>query len=472
MRRCTVTRVAAILAMGGSLLGCTGGEKDDGADTTILLGAVIDRTGNNSEPSWGDAIALAERHMNAALRRAGLGDEIEFEIDIEDSQNTPAVAVARASELVFERGAKGLLADSSQNSIALNKTHYDFDSTNDLNVPIQCSGCTAGSINNPNATHANPIEQLTLRNSERWLFRSIMSTRLISRIIVQLLLQDGVNGDVNEDGIFKIVAYHSNESFGNATANDITSFANSLGTGTVVVERLSHPGDADPDAYDWAADMELITDDQTASVTDGEPDAISFASFAQYYVPFVQQYNSLPIANRPRLINVHTFRIQSVITALGSQADGIEGVSHVLIDGTSGEGFAALYEDYYGYAPVYRDSIYYDNAVTMMLGALKAAVQVEDPSTIIGADVAEGMRTVSEPGGTLIVAGPDSLAIAVETILAGGSINYEGASGPMDYDANQNVLNRLAHYRAESGSFVDLEKYDCVADPITCPVIP
>jgi hypothetical protein len=67
--------------------------------------------------------------------------------------------------------------------------------------------------------------------------------------------------------------------------------------------------------------------------------------------------------------------------------------------------------------------------------------------------------------------GPGEFARAYQRFTAGGAINYEGASGPVDFDANGNVWVKLALYAGVDGAFVDVQKFDCVRDP-TCPAIP
>ena len=48
------------------------------ANTTILIGAVVDQTGGSTSPHYRAAIELAGRQMNEALARAG--SKIRFEI--------------------------------------------------------------------------------------------------------------------------------------------------------------------------------------------------------------------------------------------------------------------------------------------------------------------------------------------------------------------------------------------------------
>jgi ABC-type branched-subunit amino acid transport system substrate-binding protein len=446
------------------------GPRPQVATRTLSLGAVIDRSGNNAEPSWADAIRLAERNANAGLKMASVLNDLRVSVLLADSGNEPSVALSRCTELVKNQGVKALILDTSQVDVAVNRTFYDADPGNDLNVPIQCGSCTSGTINNPSAVDADPVTQAALRNNSKWNFRSIMSTRLESMVLMRLLLAQN-NGDANSDGKFKLSYFGSDEVFGKGTVKDLKSYAQLLHPDPPpIIEEIYHPRDADPNSYDWAAQARSLTDNQTAGVVDGFPDALVVANFIEQQAAFVKAYKQDGY-NVP-LMNYHTFRISSGLQSLGSLAEGIQGISHVLLDGgPAGEAFRFEYEDRYGVPVVYRDAIYYDNAMTLMLAMVIAAAKLPDPTQVTGQQIRDALPQASVAGGSVIHPGPEEFARAVELIAKGMPINYAGASGPMDYDANGNVVGRLALYRAEGGQFVDVAIFDCVSD-LGCPQLP
>lgn len=433
----------------------------------LVIGAVVDRSGSNAEPSWGDAIALAERQVNDALKAAGHA-ELSFHVALSDSRNDPATAVERAVHLVRDQGAKALILDTSQNAVAINVLHYDADPGNDLRVPIQCSGCTSGSINNPTAVNMDPVQQAASRNGQKWLFRTVMSTKLVALIIDRDLLKLGTpEADVNHDGKVKIAVYNGDETFGNSGANDVISVARQLQTDPpVLIEQRKHPSNADVNTYDWAADLEALTNDrnETTNTVDGVPDFIVACTFAQYYIPVIKTWRVSGFDQRvSRMAHFHTFRIQSAGNALGAFGNGQEGVSHVLLDSEeSGATFARDYMEAFGRPPRYRDSHYYDNAVSLMLATFRAAHALPDPRAVTGAQVRDALPGLADTGAQVVRTGVAALTEAIRALDRGATVNYEGASGPLDYDANQNIKNRLAHYRLVSGQYVDVARYDCV----------
>lgn len=435
----------------------------------LPIGVVIDRTGNNSEPSWVDAIRLARRHANLGLRQTALKD-LQFDLLITDSGNEPAVALPRAVDLVRNKGARALILDTTQNDVAVNRLNYDDDPGNDLEVPLQCGSCTPGSMNNPAAADPDPLSQLALRNSLGWNFRSVMSTKGISEVLVRLMLQQN-GGDANGDGVFKVAFYGSDESFGRGAGKDLKTYLTLLHPDPPpLFEDLYHPRDADPSSYAWADDLRKLADTLNASTgaVDGAPDFVAVADFAQQQAAVIKAWRQGGFA--PRLLHYHSMRFSTVLETLGSLSEGAEGVSHVLFDsGAGGDTFAGEYAAVYGEPPRYRDSNYYDAAMTFMLAAVVAAAPLSDPYEVTGRQIRDAMARTSAPGGAPIGTGPDAFALAVQLVLQGQPIDYQGASGPMDFDANGNVLGRLAHFRAAGGAFVDIERFDCVADP-SCPL--
>lgn len=441
-------------------------------DKVITMGAVVDRTGSQAWQGWSDSIALAETDMNAALRDAGY-KSLQFKIVISDSANDPVQAVPRAVDLVKTQGARAIITDSSQDDVAINKLNYDADATKHLDVPIQCSACTSGSINNATAVGADQAETDALHNGNLWNFRGTMPTKLIAAVLVnQILRARGTNGDVNGDGLFKVAMYASNDTSGKSGAADIKSAVTKAADGGVIaaskIEIIYHPADADPNTYNWTADLTRLVDNITEAAdggmtTDGIPDAIVETTFPQLHAATVAAYEAGGFT--VPMIHTHNMRNQSAIRSLGTKADGQEGVSHVVLDnGPSGEVFAKELLAKTGTAAAYRDSTFYDNAITLMLATVIATKSLEDPLTVTPAQIRDALTSTSVAGfSTVVRTGPDELQKAIGLIKAGTPINYEGAAGPMDYDANQGVKTRLGHYKITATQAADIEVYDCVA---------
>jgi len=497
--------MAPILMVFASI-GCGSGSTPQ-AGTRVVVGAVVDRTGNNASPTWPDALKLAESLFNEGLIKAGITN-YHFEVVIEDSRNTPTIAVSRALALVHDQNAKVMIADSSQNDNALNRTFYapPPDDVNSLGVPLMCARCTSGSINSATATNTDPVLQTALRNGKLLNFRAIMAAKLEALVLVRYLLKQGDgNGDVNGDGIFKLSLYASNEAFGQATAKDVATYANQLrprpcpttgpvaGSGCTDIETLYSPASPNANTYNWNADLAKLTDinnDATLLtapapdkyVGDGYPDDIIVMGFAEHYIPFVENYKlnhyTIPV------YHFHTFRINSVITALGSMAEGQQGISHIVVDPTN-LGMAQLMINRYSHPLAYGDTMFFDAATTFMLALVNATIanSVATPNELN----TEQIKAVMAPGagGGVLQNGtkfnPDQIADG-SAILAvkAGPIDFVGASGPMNWDALNNVKQKVAIFHVQNGVYVDDYTFDCTVavdpmDPmylqLACPCV-
>lgn len=457
---------AGLLAAG--LMAC--GSSDMTPTSTLTFGAVFDRTGTLAQPNWGDAANLAVSDANSALSTAG--KSLQFKLLLSDSTNTPAVSVTRATDLVRNQGAKAILIDSSKDDIAVNQLYYDADPTNELNVPLVCILCSSPTVNNPAATNTDPIVQNTLRNGLGWNFNTQMTSALLAQVQVKIVLGRN-NGDANNDGQFKIDQYTTSAPGGFDYEDQVTAYSTMLHpTPAVRVERILVPSTLDVNTYAFGSDIAKLIDahNENTNMDDGFADYIMPSMFSQLATAFVKTY--LTSGNVIPLFFNATIRRTQVLTDLGSLFNGQEGISYVVLDnGASGDVFAAELTAATSHAPVAADANAYDAAMLTMLASLVATKGAADPTQLTGQQLRDALKLINNPAGTVIRTGPAEFAKAVALIDAGSPINYEGASGPLDFDANGGVLNRVVHWTVENAQFVDKEKYDCIKSP-SCPVIP
>src|SRR3954468_8896182 len=110
-----VTSVA--LAMGA----CGSSSKDDTAGqntTSISIGALADQTSSSATVLYAAAFNLALSQMNAGLSQAA--SNIRFNIVIKDSQTKPPVAEMVSTTMINEDKVKGIVTDSSGDTIQVN----------------------------------------------------------------------------------------------------------------------------------------------------------------------------------------------------------------------------------------------------------------------------------------------------------------------------------------------------------------
>jgi ABC-type branched-subunit amino acid transport system substrate-binding protein len=461
----TSVRTAAAAA----LIACAACKQHAPKTTTVVLGQVVDRTGSIATPSWTDSIRLAVGTGNQALRQAGHGD-LRFELAEANSGNSPAMARDGALQVVRKDGAKAIVTDSSQDDIAIASLAYDGDPSHELSVPVVCMACTSPAIDDPGATDPDPVKQAALRNSRGWNFRTTLSDAYQARVLAQLLTSGPAKGDSNGDGHLKLGIYASDDPYGHGFAQSLTADVRQLSPGASV-EQIFHDMKAVPAEYPWAADVARLTDkrNETTGKADGVPDAVVVISFPKFEINFTRAW--LDAGSGVRLVHTHNFRATRVLEVLAAAVEGQEGTSPAgLGDGASARAFSEDLKALTGQPPAFRDAAAYDAVMSLMLATVHAQKRnrLADASQVTGAMIRDSMRAINDPAGEPVDAGVTGFARAVSLIHEGRAINYQGASGPCDFDAHGDVVAQLARFHVHAGQFVDAEKYDCARDP-ECP---
>jgi ABC-type branched-subunit amino acid transport system substrate-binding protein len=449
--------------------GCSSGDGGSGNTQTIPLGAVVDSTGSAGDGNWANAVSLAAEEVNAALGMAK--SPIRFQFLVNDSTNVPSVAVSRAIDLVRTRGAKGLVTDTSQDTLETVKLQYDADPANHLDVPIVGLAPTSPSFGNPMATNPDALTQAAFRDQENWAFRTVMSTLSHGRVLAEIIRSQGTEGDRNGDGKVKVGIIASNEPFGlgyiSVLKAGLATALPSAVTETILFSPTVDPNDISFFAGEYAKLVDMHNEE--TGVDDGLPDMLLVFTFPSQSAAIVKAHvqggATVPMLGGMGL------RANKVLASLGSDANGQGGVSPILIEqNASGSAFADALHAMTGLPPAQMDAKSYDAAATLMLAALIAAHGQEDPTAITGAQIRDALRATSDPAGEIVRTGTQELARAVTLIEEGHPINYEGASGPCDYDENGNVTTRIARFTVVGGAFVDSAIFDCVQDA-SCPAL-
>jgi hypothetical protein len=453
------------------VVACSSESKDDTAP--ILMGATFSRTGVSAVTTWGDAFRLAADDASDGLRQAGFptGSKLSFDTMISDTRNDTAITVAGATELVKQQGAKIIINGTSSDTVALSRLAYDDDTANDIDVPIVCVACSSPALHNPEAVNADPFTQAANRNPEGWAFGLAMSSlpqaHVLWNILVDQTPANNTPGDLNGDGRVKISTIALDDAFGSGFQDAMERVVTDRSPGAIY-EKTRHPKDANPDQYDWSGAIDLLTDGFTEGSNngnaDGEPDVIIEFTFPNYSLALVKAYSStIPF------MHTHSMRERTVVLAAEGRLEGQEGTSYLPSDGSSGEMFDEHFRDTIEISRQSQwDSAVYDGAFMFALATLKASKGLEDPTSVTGAAIRDAMKELNELDGELIRVGPAEFAKAAQAIADDRPINYEGASGPCEFDAYGRAKNRISHWRVRDGQAIDVGVYDCVEDA-TCP---
>ena len=457
--------------------GC--GSSSSGPKATVTMAVILDRTSQaGGFLAIPDVVQLAIDDMNAGIHQAGGFKGLAFDHTDGDSSGSGTATISgQLATMLVQAGAKLVITDNSNNTVSVMRDDYDDDTTNDLNAPILCVLCGSSLINNPTATNADPITQEALRNTKGWNFRTIQDSKYFAPVAVaRALAMAGNNGDGNGDGLVKGSLYGSNEPQGLAA---IGGFAAALTAAvpTASVEEIFHDPGADPNGTLWATDSVRLTDNrnETTHVDDGIPDFVYESSLPGTAIAFTKAYvqgnYGIP------LLHGAPFGNETATLTLGDLANDQEGVGFATYyPGKSADFFVSRYAGHFGRPPESHErdgATTYDAIMLAALATIVASKDLDDPSMVTGAQIRDALWKLNDPNGEEILAGPDGLAKAIPLIMAGTPINYNGISGPLDWDQNAFVLGAMAHWKIINQHFVDEELYDCTKGaPCTLYVAP
>lgn len=475
MIRTTVALTCLPLAF---VFACSSEPKDD--TTPILMGATFSSTGVSAVSTWANAFALAADDASRGLRQAGFptGQKLSFTDLVSDTRNDTKITVAGATELVKQQGAKLILNGTSSDTVALSRLAYDDDATNDIDVPIVCVACSSPALHNPAAVNPDPFTQAANRNTEGWVFGLAMSSlpqaHVLWNILVDATPAGNIPGDLNGDGRVKISTIALDDAFGTGFQDAMANVVHEQSS-SAIFEKTKHAKDANPDNYNWSDAINLLTDaftegvDGAETVGDVTPDVIIEFTFPQFSLALVKAYP--PSISIP-FMHTHSMRERTVVLSAEGRLEGQEGTSYLPSDGTSGEMFDEHFRESVEISRQSQwDAAVYDGAFMFALATLKASKGLADPTTVTGSAVRDAMKELNDADGEEIRIGPDEFAKAALAISEDRPINYEGASGPCEFDAYGRAKNRISHWRVSGGQATDVGVYDCVADA-SCPKMP
>jgi hypothetical protein len=474
---------ARLVVSGASVIaGLLGaGCSDDAAEddtVAITLGATISRTGTSAVGTWESALSLAAGDAADGLRDAKYptGARLDFKVRIADTVNDTTKTVAKGREMVAD-GAKILMVGTSSDAMALSALAYDGDEANDIDVPIVCIACSSPALHDPNAKNPDPVLAAANRNQEGWLFGLAMASTYQSRVLWNIISDmtpgGAAPGDVDGNGIAKISTVAQLDGFGTGFQDALGAIVEPEG---VVYEKLTFATTEDVNAEKvWSALVDRLTDNQTTSVTgvpaiDSEPDIVIEFAFPQFSLALVKAYAAA--GEQRTFLHTHSMRERPVVLSADAALNGHEGTSYLPSDGESGALFDRHFRDVFGVARESQwDSGAYDTGFLTALAVVVASQGLDDPAAVTGDEVRVALKTLNHPRGEIIRPGRAQFARAVELIAEGEPIDYEGASGPCDFDEFGRALNRISHWRANDKEVTDLAVYDCVSEP-TCPKLP
>lgn len=425
--------VAAAMALAAllALAACRGGDDPTAAPTdtpapasggAVKIGALMDSTGPLAEfgPPNVDAVSLALKHVNDA---GGVLDGRMIELLTEDDGTSEVIAVDAARKLITVDGVSALIGPlGSGPTLAVANA-----------VTVQ------NRVPHVSSTASSP--SLTLLEDDDFLFRTNVSDAFQGVILADLAYKLGYRSA----GVMYI-----NNAYGQGLADQ---FAESFGALGGAATTVSHE-EGQPT---YASELRQATGDS--------PDVLVAVSYPVSAGVYVREAVESGAAGT--FLFVDATKSDDMITAVGAaNLEGTWGTSPEGVQNDASARFAAEYEAEYG-----RDAGPF-NAQSYDAGAI-VALAIEAAGSDDPAAIRDGLRAVANPPGTEIGPGAAELARGLQLLRDGRQINYQGASGPVDFDENGDVLGAIGVWRIRGGEIVTdhvAMSADDVAVPAPNPV--
>jgi ABC-type branched-subunit amino acid transport system substrate-binding protein len=382
-------------------------EQDDmAAAPTVKIGVLLPFTGPLGEfgAAFQKAADLAEEHLAAG----GYPVEIVYG----DTETNPTAAVEAARKLVDVDQVHAVVgAAASSSSLAVAES---------VTIPKGV----------PQISYASTSPLLTILPADEgqdFLFRTVPSDALQGVVLAGLAV---------EQGYTNVAILYVNNPYGQGLKDNFQAAFEAAG-GTV---SAAVPHD-EAEATSYVAELR--------KAIEGEPEvllALSYPGHATIYLREAIENDFIK-----KFLFVDGTKSDAIIEAVGAEnLEGMLGTAPGSAETPSLEFFTADYQAKYGELPPlpFMTNVY-DSIVIAALAALSAEVSGAE---LTPAAVRDMLRTVSNPDGDTAAAGAAGVKAAIEAIRAGGSINYEGAAGAHDFDANGDVATPIEVWKYAGGT--------------------
>jgi branched-chain amino acid transport system substrate-binding protein len=370
----------------------------------VRIGVILSATGGLAAfvPPIRAGIALAFEEINAA---GGVLGGRRLQMVEADDQTNPQAGVTAATRLVQAENVAAIIGPMASGiTIAV---------ANAVTVPAGVP------IVSPSAT-APAVSQI---NDNDTVFRTAVPDGLQGQVLARL---------VREAGIERVAVMAINNDYGRGLSGSFTAAFQARG-GTVAGSQ-----NYEENRPSYRAELQTLA-------RAGNPQALLLIGYPASGGNTILR-NSIENGFFQRYIGTDGMRDQSVIDQIGARP--LEGMF-----GT-GPGTAASPERRAAYEAAFRRANPqldpgaafvaqgYDAAYVIAL-AIQAANSAER-AAIRGA-----LRSVANAPGEIV--GPGEFARARTLLAAGTAVNYEGASGPIEFNATGDAQGRIEHWRVQNG---------------------
>jgi ABC-type branched-subunit amino acid transport system substrate-binding protein len=386
-----------------SVLGAVGCSDSKDSAAAITIGVVTSITGAGANPRNVQAINLAVEEINAA---GGVnGSELKVEARDDTSTTDKAREVAQA---LIDLGVPAIIGP-------VNSTRFLAGAEKTV---------AAGRVQIGGAATSPAITSL---DDNGFVFRTVPSDVNQGRLVA---------ARAKAKGFTKVAIMHVNSVYGNGLADAfVSSFTEGGGT---VTDNHTYTTFVESPPTSYASEL--------SAIYANTPEAIFLIGETKASAQIIKDY-----VNAPPTPGVFWFFSDSqqneFVTAAGASNFTFqhEGILSGTPQTTQYNSFKAAYKARYNEDPIGNVQNFYD--ATYLLALAMSAANSTNPT-----DIRDNLTKVSGPTGTLY--GASAYSAAVADLKAGKDIDYDGASGNVDFDSNGDVVSGYAVAKVVGGQFV------------------
>lgn len=378
----------------------------------LIVGQLNAFTGSLSffGPIHRNAAALAADHVN---RAGGVGGGSMIIISRDTGVN-PVQGVEAARALVDVENAVAIVG-----ALASGVTIPVATSVTVPNQVVQISG-------------ASTAPSITVLDDNDFLFRTAPSDAAQGVVLGRLAW---------EQGFRNVGVMYINNPYGEGLAERFEATFTDLGGS--IVDAVPHE-DGQPT---FASELERATAGGVDALI-----AISYPGQAQTYIR-----ESLEGGYADKFLFVDGTKSAEMNDAIGwDRLEGTLGTAPGSVDSPQLAAFASAYTDAYAVElpvePYLAET--YDAVAVIALAAAKAG------TTTDGVAIRDALRSIANPPGEVVGPGVAGIGRALSLIAEGADVNYEGASGSVDFDENGDVFGPIEIWEITGGEIRSTGRFE------------
>ncbi len=381
-------------------------DSGSGGSGPVKLGALLPMTGDLQAygQSSGNGIELAAKEINGA--GGVLGQDLVVEVG--DTQTKPQAGTDAAKKLVSIQGVSGIVGALSSG----------------VTIPVAKSVTSKEGVAQISGASTSPV--ITDLDDNDFMFRTVPSDAFQGKALAQV---------VADDGLSTVSILYVNNDYGEGLANSFTDAFEANG-GSVYASEAYEKGSA---SYRG----------ELSKLADGGAEALVLIGYPENGTTILRQ--ALEGGHFDQFVFTDGLKAPEIIDAVGADAlDGSYGTApQAQTDTPAAKNFKSAYEGEYGELPPkpFIDTAY---DATYLLALAAEAAGSNDPEA-----VRDNLRDVANPPGEDIL--PGEWSKARELLADGEDIDYNGASGAVDFDDNGDVGGSFAHWVIRDGKIETVE---------------